>query len=298
MGVGEALFEFRLLRGVGRAAEDGVVVRERVGTDIVRHFGESLDGAVVAQAATDKKEAEAGVETAKELGDREIEMDVAVVSVGGVVFRLVEEALGGVVEVAVELEEVAGTRRERTRPSLRSLLPRSGVVRREYSRPRALSNHLRYLVFVYFHPVICKGEGPLAHFHHAILNPPRGRFRWFSPPSRRLLPIHKRPDDPEAADQFQDARHPAGIFQIHCIPECPWNFRHRITSVDDLQIAAPVTGVRFERLHAYFIPKPWCPKCDQPPSLLGAFLMKLGKGKRRYRASERVTCEDHLAEAI
>ena len=55
VGVGEALFEFCPLRGVGGAAEDGVVVRERVGTDILRHFGKGLDGPVAAQDSAKKK---------------------------------------------------------------------------------------------------------------------------------------------------------------------------------------------------------------------------------------------------
>jgi len=64
--VGEALFEFGFLIGITRAGEDGVVMRERIGADVLGDLGERLDRAVVAQAALEKQEAEAGVEPFQE----------------------------------------------------------------------------------------------------------------------------------------------------------------------------------------------------------------------------------------
>ncbi len=38
------------------------MVREGVGTDVLRYLGEGLDGTVIGEAASEKEEAEAGVE--------------------------------------------------------------------------------------------------------------------------------------------------------------------------------------------------------------------------------------------
>ena len=47
VGVGEALFEFSFSGQIGGACENGVVVREGVGADVLGYLGEGLDSAVV-----------------------------------------------------------------------------------------------------------------------------------------------------------------------------------------------------------------------------------------------------------
>ena len=73
----------------------------------LRDTHERLDGAVGGQAAAEEQEAVARKQALQELRQRKVEMDVPVVAVGGVVLGLVEHPLGGVVEVAVELQQVA-----------------------------------------------------------------------------------------------------------------------------------------------------------------------------------------------
>src|SRR3546814_4159952 len=98
--VGEALLKAGLLGQVARAGEDGVVVRERVSAHILCDLREGLNGAVVAQAAAEEEEAETGVETLQKFWQREVEMDVPVVTIGGVVFAAIEDSLGGVAQIA------------------------------------------------------------------------------------------------------------------------------------------------------------------------------------------------------
>src|SRR3546814_18906647 len=43
---------------------------------------------------------------------REVEMDVPVVTIGGVVFAAIEDSLGGVVQIAVQLEQVTVASRD------------------------------------------------------------------------------------------------------------------------------------------------------------------------------------------
>jgi hypothetical protein len=72
----------------------------------LRDLHEGLDGAVCGKAATEEKEAVASEEALQDLGNAASVVDVAVVAIGGVIFGFVEHAFGGVIEVAVELEEV------------------------------------------------------------------------------------------------------------------------------------------------------------------------------------------------
>ena len=107
VSVCEALFEFSHFFRIARVSEYSVMVRQGIGANVLGDFGEGLDGPVVAEAAAEEEEAKARVEATQEFGDWALEVDVPVVAVGGVVLGLVEDAFGGVVEVAVEFQQVA-----------------------------------------------------------------------------------------------------------------------------------------------------------------------------------------------
>src|SRR5690606_6877342 len=106
MSVCEALFEMRLLSRIAGARKDGVMVREGVGANNLSDLGKGLDGAVVAQAATEEEKAETGVEASQKLRDGTIEVNVAVIAVGIVVFGFGQYPLGGIGEVPVKFEEM------------------------------------------------------------------------------------------------------------------------------------------------------------------------------------------------
>lgn len=67
VSVGEASFEAGFHCLVVGTGDDGVVVRKGVGSDILGNLGKSLNGAIVAQAATEEEKAEAGVEAFQKL---------------------------------------------------------------------------------------------------------------------------------------------------------------------------------------------------------------------------------------
>ena len=114
MSVCEALFEAGFSCRVAGTGEDGVMVRERIHTNILRNLSKGLDCAIEAQAATEEQKAKACVEPFEELRYGTVEVNVAVVAVGVIVFSLCQHSLGGVGEIPVEFEEVAFTCRNST----------------------------------------------------------------------------------------------------------------------------------------------------------------------------------------
>lgn len=88
VSVGEALVDAALLADVRRTCQQSIVMRQIVLPLLLCHTHKGLDGTVGGQTAAQEQVAVAGEKTLEELRKWEVEVDVPVVAIGGVVFAL------------------------------------------------------------------------------------------------------------------------------------------------------------------------------------------------------------------